>query len=95
MSAVPSKLALPATSPLTCIVLAVSKAVAVSALPVISPVTLPSKLPTKVATVYPVPLVFTVVVGSSSRSLNILNLPSPVSLNKPAYKVVPLGAYLP
>ena len=61
----------------------------------IVPVNVPSKSATKVATVYPVPLVFTVVVGCSSRFLNNLNLLSPVSLNKPAYKVVPLGAYLP
>ena len=59
------------------IFLAVARAVAVSAFPVTSPVTLPvtapSRLATSVATAYPVPLVFTVVSGSASLSLNNLN----------------------
>ena len=47
-------------------------------------------LATNVPTVYPVPLVFTVVVGSVSKSLNNLNLlESLASLNKPAYLSVP------
>ena len=55
--------------------------------PVTLPVTLPSRLETRVPTAYPVPEVFTVVVGSTCKSLNSLNLPeSLASLNKPAYK---------
>ena len=56
MFALPSKL-----TPF--IVLAIAKAVAVSALPVKSPVTSPVKLAIKVATTYPVAPVFTVVIG--------------------------------
>ena len=61
------------------------------------PVTFPSKFATKVATVYPVPAVFTVVVGSVCKSLNNLNLPlSFASLNKPAYKSCePVVSYKP
>ena len=64
-------------------------------LPVRLPVTFPSKLAIKVACAYPVPLVFTVVVGSVSNPLNNLYLPVRASLNSPEYSVVPEGVYLP
>ena len=80
--ALPSKLT-------PCIVLAVASAVAVEALPVkapvTSPVTSPSISATNIAFAYPVPLVFTVVVGSACRLLNNFHLPlSLASLNRPA-----------
>ena len=55
--------------------------------PLALPVTVPSKFATKVPTAYPVPLVFTVVVGSVCKSLNNFHLPlSLASLNNPEYK---------
>ena len=84
-------LVVPVTSPVKLISLPVAKAVAVPALPEALPVTLPSKSATSVAFAYPVPETSTVVVGSSCKSLNNLNLPlSLASLNKPAYLSVPL-----
>ena len=47
----------------------------------------PSKLATKVPVEYPVPLVLTVDVGASSKSLNIFHFPESVaSLKIPPYK---------
>ena len=89
--ALPSKPApdvTPVITPVNDISLAFASLVAVPALPVTFPVTLPSKSATSVAFAYPVPLTSTVVVGSSCKSLNNLNLPlSLASLNKPAYYV--------
>ena len=81
------------TSPVIPIVLPVANAVAVSELPV----TLPSKFATSVPVVYPVPPVFTVVVGALCKSLNNFHLPeSPASLKRPAYKSCdPLVSYNP
>ena len=77
------------TSPVIPIVLPVANAVAVSELP--------SRLATNVPVVYPVPLVFTVVVGADCKSLNNFHLPeSPASLKRPAYKSCdPLVSYNP
>ena len=56
-------------------------------LPVTLPVTLPSIFATKVSTAYPVPLVFTVVVGAVCKLLNNFHFPlSLASLNNPEYK---------
>ena len=67
----PSKFAVPTTSPVSAIALAVASAVAVEALPV----TAPSMFATNVAVEYPVPPVLTIVVGSTSNNSNNLYLP--------------------
>ena len=68
---VPSKLTpVAVTSPAKAIVRPVANAVAVDAFPVTAPVTSPSMSATNVPFAYPVPLVFTVVVGSACKLLN-------------------------
>ena len=64
-------------------------------LPCAAVCSVPSRFATSVATAYPVPLMFTVVSGSASLSLNNLNLPSFASLKRPANLSVPPVSYLP
>ena len=90
MFPLPSKDAEPETSPVNAIVLAVARAVAVSALPVTSPVKFDIKLPTEC----PVPEVSTVVVGSDWLPWNSLKeLDVDASHNRPAYFVVEPSTY--
>ena len=66
------------------------------AVPVKLPVTFPSKSATSVPFAYPVPEVFTVVVGCTCKSLNICHLPeSSAFLNIPEYLSVPPVSYNP
>ena len=64
-------------------------ATARSVIPVIDPpvifVFVSSRCATSVATAYPVPLVFTVVVGAACRFLNNFHFCSPASRKSPAY----------
>ena len=84
------------TSPVREKALFVARVVAVVALPVKAPVTFPSKSATSVPFAYPVPEVFTVVVGCTCKSLNICHLPeSSAFLNIPEYLSVPPVSYNP
>jgi hypothetical protein len=64
-------------------------ATAKSVIPVIEPPVIAtlesSRCATRVATAYPVPLVFTVVVGAACKFLNSFHFWSPASRKKPAY----------